>query len=99
LPTRERRSETRVPTDDPAVVTILQPGSHPRLECQILNTSKNGVRLGLAVPLEPGVLIQIRLREVITMAEVRYCIPKGNVFQVGARILSTMSPGQEASAG
>ena len=91
MPARERRSETRVLTDESAIVTILQPGSHPHRECRILNTSKNGLGLGLAVALEPGALIQIRLQEVITMAEVRYCIPVGNIFHIGARILSTMS--------
>ena len=93
---RERRSEARVPTDDPAVATILQPGSHPHLECRILNTSKKGLRIALAVALEPGVLIQIRLNEVITMAEVRYCVAAGDSFHVGARILSAMSSRQGA---
>ena len=95
MPARERRSETRVPADDPAIVTILQSGSHPHVECRILNTSKNGVRIELAVGVDPGMLIQIRLREVITMAEVRYCIPAGSGFRVGARILSTMSARQD----
>jgi hypothetical protein len=91
LPAGERRSETRLPIDDPAIVTILQVASHPHLECRILETSKSGLRLGLPVPLEPGVLIQIRQKATITMAEVRYCIPAGGGFHIGARILSTMS--------
>ena len=96
LPARERLSEPRVPTDDPAVITILHADSHPHLEGRILNTSKNGLRLSLGVPLDPGVLIQIRRKEVITMAEVRYCIPADSGFRIGARILSTMSSHQEA---
>ena len=88
---RERRSEPRVPSNDAAVVTILHPGSHPHLECRILNTSQSGLRIGLAVPIEPGMLIQIRVKQVITMAEVRYCIPAVGGFHAGAKILSTMS--------
>src|SRR6266513_1572879 len=90
LPPRERRSETRLPTDDSAVVTILQAESRPRLECHILDASKNGLRLKLGVPLEPGGLIQIRQKSAITMAEVRYCTQAGNGFHVGAKILSTI---------
>jgi len=91
----ERRFEARVPADEPAVVTILQGDSHPHLEGQVLDTAQNGMRLGLPVPLEPGVLIQIRRKGAITMAEVRYCIPAGSGFHIGARILSTMSPSQD----
>jgi hypothetical protein len=91
LPARERRSEPRVPADAPAVVTILLPGSHPHVEGRILDTSKNGVRIELAVPVDPGTLIQIRLKETIAMAEVRYCVPAGSGFRIGARIVSTMS--------
>jgi PilZ domain len=91
LPARDRRSEPRVPTDDPAVITILLPGSHTRLEGRILNTSKNGARIELPVPVDPGVLIQMRLKDVIAMAEVRYCVPAGCGYRIGARIVSTMS--------
>ena len=87
------QSEVRFPPDDQAVVTILQVDTHPRLEA-IVDTAQNGVRLGLPVALEPGVLIQIRRKGGITMAEVRYCIPVGSGFHIGARILSTMSAGQ-----
>jgi hypothetical protein len=96
LPAGERRSETRFPADDPAVVTILQVDARPHIEGHILNTAKNGMRLGLPVALEPGVLIQIRRKGAITMAEVRYCIPVGSGFHIGARILSTMSPRLDA---
>jgi len=95
LPFGERRSETRFPADDSAIVTILQGVSHPRLECRILNTSKDGLHLRLPVPIEPGALIQVRQKGAITMAEVRYCIPAGSGFHIGARILSTMSARQD----
>ena len=95
MPAPERRSETRVPADVPAVVTILQGDSHPHLDCRILNTTRNGLRLGLGVALEPGVLIQIRLKGAITMAEVRYCVPVVSGFHIGARILSTMFARQD----
>ena len=81
----ERRSETRLPIDDPAIVTILQVASHPHIEGYVLNTSKSGLRLGLPVPLEPGALIQIRRKGAITMAEVRYAVPAGKRFTLVPR--------------
>lgn len=95
MPSGERRSETRFPADDPALITILQVDSHPRLEGQVLDTAQNGMRLRLSIALEPGVLIQIRGKGAITMAEVRYCIPAGSGFHIGARILSTMAAPQD----
>ena len=88
--TRERRSETRFPADDSATVTILHGALHPHIEGHIVNTSKNGLHLTLPVPLEPGALIQVRLKDSITMAEVRYSVPADNGFHIGAKILSTM---------
>lgn len=51
LPAGERRSETRFPADDAAVVTILQVDARPHIEGHVLNTAINGMRLGLPVPL------------------------------------------------
>ena len=86
---QERRSKVRRPADELATVTPLQPSSrHPALEGRLLNESTHGVQLALSVALESGIPIRIRLRDYVLMAEVRYCIPVGDEFRVGARILS-----------
>jgi hypothetical protein len=50
-----------------------------------------GARIELTAPVDPGLLNQLRLKDVIAMAEVRYCVPAGSGFRIGARIVSTMS--------
>src|ERR1700733_2239329 len=52
----EKRSEPRVPTDDPASMRILHPFMAERFAIRVLNVSKNGLKLSSSVRLRPVTL-------------------------------------------
>ena len=88
----ERRTEVRKQSEQPeaAMVTILQAGAHPHVTCLVLNRSSGGMCLHFPTAIDRGSLIQIRLKEAIFMAEVRYCIPAIQSYQVGVVIREVM---------
>jgi hypothetical protein len=91
----ERRKHPRIPTNDPARLRILQPVVLEPQDVQILDTSREGLRLSLNRPLEPGALVQIRLKHLLVLAEVRYCHPHGDQFHAGVAIYDTLALGAE----
>jgi hypothetical protein len=82
----EQRKQSRVPTDDPAVLTVLKPERSPRLKMKILDSSQHGLKLLVPHELMTGALVQLYVRDRFIMAEVRYCRPEGNAFHVGVLI-------------
>jgi hypothetical protein len=78
-----RRRGLRKAIDTPATMKILNPMSPGRLEIRVLETSTHGLRLRVPKFLSPGTAIQIRLKDSVTLAEVRYCRPTGAEFYVG----------------
>jgi hypothetical protein len=86
----EQRSEIRTEQESPAMLTILQSGLHPHLSCQVLNASPGGMCLQCPSKMDPGTLIQVRLKEAIFMAEVRYCIPAAQNYRIGLEITDVM---------
>jgi len=82
----ERRSALRIPTDDPASLKALNPLSQSRLDIRIVDTSKHGFKVRVPEYVEPGTIVQIRLRNQIALAEVRYCLSVGTEFHIGVEI-------------
>ncbi|MCU1339740.1 MAG: hypothetical protein JWO19_5321 [Bryobacterales bacterium] len=88
--TEERRREVRMPANDQAFVRILRPEVGPRGEARILETSKSGLLLEMAVPVEPGVELQVQLTDTMAFAEVRHCRPADEKFHVGVRLIDVI---------
>jgi len=82
----ENRKSARVATDDPAFLTILKPERSPRITMRIVDTSTGGLRLQLSRQLMTGTIIQVRVRELFILAEVRYCIADDQLFHAGVQI-------------
>jgi anti-sigma factor ChrR (cupin superfamily) len=82
----EKRKGRRVATDDPALLTVLQPERSARVEIRIVEASKDGMKLLIPNKVITGAIIQIHVRDLFIMAEVRYCIPKGAKFHAGVQI-------------
>jgi hypothetical protein len=82
----EQRTQRRMPTDDPAVLTVLKPERSPRLKMRILDASQHGLKLLISQELMRGALVQLYVRDRFIMAEVRYCRPAGKAFHVGVQI-------------
>jgi hypothetical protein len=82
----ENRRSPRVETDDPAVLTVLKPEQLPRIKMRILDASTGGLRLQLPGQLMTGTIVQVYVRELFILAEVRYSIPAGAFFHAGVQI-------------
>jgi hypothetical protein len=82
----ENRKSPRVATDDPAVLTVLKAEHSSRITMRIVDSSIGGLKLQLPRQLMTGALVQVRVREVFILAEVRYCIPDAKLFHAGVRI-------------
>lgn len=88
---RERRIVPRVPTDEPAFMRVLSPLSPSRLEVRLLNFSKGGLMLQVPEAVSRGALVQVHVKKLIVLAEVRYCIPVGRQYHIGVQIRSVFS--------
>jgi len=82
----ERRRSPRIPTSDPGRLRVLHPAAVESEEVLILDTSRDGLKLAVSRLLEPGTLVQIRLRDFIVLAEVRHCNSSGETYHAGVRI-------------
>ncbi len=82
----ENRKSPRLETDDPAVLTILKPERVSRVKIRILNASREGLKLEVSSELMTGAFVQVHVRDLFILAEVRYCIPAGEVFHAGVQI-------------
>jgi len=92
----EKRSEPRVPTDDPASMHILSPLMVERFAIRVLDVSRNGLKLSSPVRLQPGMLVQVRIRNIIAIGEVRHCTNVGDDFLAGVHlddVLTLNAPG------
>ena len=81
-----RRRALRKTTDTPATMKILNPMSPARVEIRVLEASPHRLRLRVPQFLSPGTAVQVRLKDSVTLAEVRYCRPTGAEFYVGVWI-------------
>jgi len=82
----EKRKHPRVATDDPAVLTVLQQDPSPRFKTRILDASKHGLRLLVPHQLMRGAAVQIHVRDLFILAEVRHCRAVGKAFHAGVMI-------------
>lgn len=82
----ERRIGPRTATDDPAMLTILKPERSGRIATTIVNASKEGLRLLVPEALLNGTIVQVHVRDLFILAEVRYCHKAGTQFHAGVHI-------------
>lgn len=82
----ERRKSPRVPTDCPAVLTVLQPERSGHTKTRVLDASKEGLKLLVPDELMGGALVQVHMGDLFILAEVRYCRPVGAAFHAGVLI-------------
>jgi len=83
---RENRTSPRLPTDDPAVMTVLRPERSSHMETTVLDASKEGLKLRVPLELLRGAIVQVHVRDLFILAEVRYCRPVGATFYAGVLI-------------
>ena len=82
----ERREEPRITMPVAASLKAIRPLAAGRKDIRIVDAAPGGLKLCVPEFLDPGTVIQIRLKRTIAMAEVRYCHPAGSEFHVGVKL-------------
>ncbi len=82
----DRRCEERFNLDELASMKVLQPLSADGCKVRVLEISKSGLKLSVPEPLQPGMIVQVRLKTAIALAEVRYCLATESGFHAGLRL-------------
>jgi len=82
----ERRRELRKPTNDAASAQVISPLTLEHLDVQVLDISRNGLKIRAPKFLNSGVILQMRLRDTLILGEVRYCVQTDDGFWAGLHI-------------
>jgi hypothetical protein len=82
----ERRSERRMATNDSASVQVISPQTLGHMDVQVLDVSRNGLKIRSPKFLHSGVILQMRLRDTLILGEVRYCVQTDDGFWAGLYI-------------
>jgi len=82
----ERRHEPRVSTNAAAWMQVLNPLLHVRLVIRVLDVSRNGLKISTRMQLQRGTLVQVYIRNIIAMGEVRHCVKVGDEFHAGVQL-------------
>lgn len=85
----EKRRAHRIPTDTPALVRILSPFCADRFPARVLDVSKHGLRMCFARALLPGTVVQLHVKPLHILGEVRYSISADSgeaTFLIGVEI-------------
>lgn len=83
----ERRTEPRVPVDFPARLKLLDPVTSvgPPHDVQVVEISRNGLKIRTPRFLIPKTLVQIRFNGKVVLGEVRYCIRTNSDYHAGLK--------------
>ena len=82
----ERRREPRYPCNDPVMVRVT-PGDGNRIPAKLVDVSKSGLRLEIAVPLLKGSEIEIVLsKQIAIFGKIRHCRRSGDNYHAGVLI-------------
>jgi hypothetical protein len=79
----DMRAGRRIPTDDPATLQVLSAMSPDRRDVRIRDVSKGGMCIRTAKPIDKGAHVKVQRGTMISVGEVRYCIPVGDMFHAG----------------
>ena len=86
----ERRSEARYDTDQPAVLTEINPLTFGSTPVRVRDVSRSGLKIYLSHLLYPGAMVHIRSRKIVVTAEVRYCVQSTGGYVAGMAILDVL---------
>ena len=84
--TTHKRSEPRFDTEGEGTLQELHPLSLERHRVRIVNVSKNGLGLVSLKAVLPGTIVQLRIKDVVELANVRYCSASDEGYRIGLRL-------------
>lgn len=82
-PNTEKRREPRFVTDDPALLHSLNPLTLDLTPIQVLDISRQGLKLRIGRQIRTGSEIQVKLKDLFVLGEIRYCVQVGSFFVAG----------------
>ena len=85
-PGAEKRREPRFVTNDPAFVRSLNPLNLSLISVQVLDVSRQGLKLRIAQHVLTGSEIQVELKDLFVLGLIRYCVPVGSFFVAGVLV-------------
>jgi len=88
----ERRREVRVRTNDLAVLQVVAPFSDDRVSARVMDISKSGLQVSLALNLEPGAVVKVKRAKTVFFGQVRYCrLEQDGQFRAGLLLQEMVS--------
>jgi hypothetical protein len=82
-PGARKRREPRFVTDDPAFIHSLNPLTLDITPVQVLDVSRQGLKLRIGRQFLTGSEIQVKLKDLFVLGEIRYCVRVGSFFLAG----------------
>jgi hypothetical protein len=96
---KSRRKYPRFPTDEPAVLRVLQPAVSERASVRVVDVSNEGLGLTVERELDLGVMIQVLMNGLIALGQVRYCRPSGPFFHAGVQLTDVCTVAERRGSG
>ncbi len=78
--------ELDFPSKDPGQMRTFSPVSRVKIQIQIIDISRSGLKVRTPQLVFRGTIVQVRVREAIILGEVRYCVAAGTEFDAGIQI-------------
>src|SRR5258708_35342878 len=85
VPTEKHR-EGRTQTNSRASMRLINPACSENIQIQILDFSRNGLKIECARYIAPGTTVQLRIKTSHIVADLRYCIATESGFWCGIQI-------------
>ena len=82
-PGAEKRREPRFVTNDSAIINSLNSLSQDFTPVQVLDMSKQGLKLRIEQGILIGSEIQVKLKDLFVIGKIRYCVQVGSFFLAG----------------
>jgi anti-sigma factor RsiW len=83
----QKRSEPRFSAEGEATLQELHPICLDRQIVTIVNVSRNGFGILAPKAILPGTIVQLRIKDTVELANVRYCSAyEGEGFRIGVRL-------------
>ncbi|MEP6963145.1 MAG: PilZ domain-containing protein [Acidobacteriota bacterium] len=93
----DKRAEDRYSVLETAIVHPISTEERERLEVYVMDISNNGMKLRVERPLVAGMQVQVLLRDLIILGEVRHCRQVSGRFNVGVLVQDVLRPPQQRS--
>ena len=85
-PGSDKRREPRFVTNDPAFLHSLNPPTLDLTPVQILDMSRQGLKLRIERQILTGSEIQVKLKDLFVLGEIRYCVQAGRFVLAGVLV-------------